>query len=112
MGNLLAEIGDAARARAHRDKGFKNDFLTTLPYRGERPPVRVLLLVSAAGGNTPTARGATAWRRPKLELKRAFGRTTRESPLCAESDRQQSKDRVSRRASSGLMRRSDIRLSA
>ena len=55
MGNLLAEIGDAAGARAHRDKGFKNNVLTTLPYRGERPPIRVLLLVSAAGGNTPTA---------------------------------------------------------
>ena len=55
MGNVLAEIGDAARARAHRDRGFKNDFLTTLPYRGGRPPIRVLLLVSAAGGNTPTA---------------------------------------------------------
>src|ERR1700681_994406 len=55
MGNLLAEIGDAAGARAHRDKGFKNNFLTTLPYRGGRPPIRVLLLVSAAGGNTPTA---------------------------------------------------------
>jgi tetratricopeptide repeat protein len=55
MGNLLAEIGDAAGARAHRERGFKNNFLTTLPYRGERPPIRVLLLVSAAGGNTPTA---------------------------------------------------------
>src|SRR5580700_5463411 len=55
MGNLLAEIGDAAGARAHRDKGFKDHFLTTLPYHGERPPIRVLLLVSAAGGNTPTA---------------------------------------------------------
>jgi hypothetical protein len=55
MGNLLAEIGDAVGARAHRDKGFKNNFLTTLPYRGARPPIRVLLLVSAAGGNTPTA---------------------------------------------------------
>jgi hypothetical protein len=55
MGNLLAEIGDAAGARAHRDKGFGDHFLTTLAYRGERPPVRVLLLVSAAGGNTPTA---------------------------------------------------------
>ena len=55
MGNLLAEIGDAAGARKHRDRGFKDHFLTTLPYRGERPPVRVLLLVSAAGGNTPTA---------------------------------------------------------
>src|ERR1700726_2595543 len=55
MGNLLAEIGDEAGARAHRDRGFKSNFLTTLPYRGVRPPVRVLLLVSAAGGNTPTA---------------------------------------------------------
>jgi hypothetical protein len=55
MGNLLAEIGDAAGARAHRDEGFKDHFLTILPYRGERPPIRVLLLVSAAGGNTPTA---------------------------------------------------------
>jgi hypothetical protein len=55
MGNLLAELGDAAGARAHRDKGFKNHFLATLPYRGVRPPIRVLLLVSAAGGNTPTA---------------------------------------------------------
>jgi hypothetical protein len=55
MGNLLAEIGDEAGARRHRDKGFKNQFLTTLPYRGDRPPIRVLLLVSAVGGNTPTA---------------------------------------------------------
>ena len=36
MGNLLAEIGDEAGARRHRDKGFKNHFLTTLalPRRG------------------------------------------------------------------------------
>jgi hypothetical protein len=55
MGNLLAESGDAAGARRHRDKGFGRDFLTTLPYRGAGAPVRVLLLVSALGGNTPTA---------------------------------------------------------
>ena len=54
MGNLLAAIGDEAGARAHRDKGFKNHFLTALPYRGEGRPVAVLLLVSAAGGNVPT----------------------------------------------------------
>jgi Tetratricopeptide repeat len=54
MGNLLAELGDAAGARAHRDKGFRNHFLTALPYRGEAPPIAVLLLVSAAGGNIPT----------------------------------------------------------
>jgi len=55
MGNLLAAIGDEAGARAHRDQGFKNDFLTMLPYRGDGPPVSVLLLVSAAGGNIPTS---------------------------------------------------------
>lgn len=55
MGNLLAELGDLAGARRHRDKGFRNHFLTTFPCRGDRPPIRLLLLVSAAGGNTPTA---------------------------------------------------------
>lgn len=55
MGNLLAEFGDAAGARRHRDKGFRDHFLTTLPYAGDAPPVRVLLLVSAVGGNIPTA---------------------------------------------------------
>lgn len=55
MGNLLAEVGDLAGAKAHRDRGFKDQFLTVLPYRGGAPPVRVLLLVSASGGNTPTA---------------------------------------------------------
>ena len=53
MGNLLAELGDARAARAHRDKGFKNNFSTTLPYRGDGPPISVLLLISAAGGNIP-----------------------------------------------------------
>jgi hypothetical protein len=53
MGNVLAEIGDAAGARRHRDKGFRDHFLTTLPYRGAAPPISVLLLVAAAGGNIP-----------------------------------------------------------
>jgi hypothetical protein len=55
MGNLLAERGDQVGARAHRDKGFRNQFLTALPYCGDGSSIRVLLLVSAAGGNTPTA---------------------------------------------------------
>ncbi|HEY2137804.1 MAG TPA: hypothetical protein VGH49_18105, partial [Xanthobacteraceae bacterium] len=54
MGNLLAETGDEAGARRHRDLGFGDHAVTALPYRGERPPVRVLLLVSARGGNIPT----------------------------------------------------------
>jgi hypothetical protein len=55
MGNLLAALGDEAGARRHRDKGFKDHFLTVLPYRGEAPPISVLLLISAAGGNIPTS---------------------------------------------------------
>jgi tetratricopeptide repeat protein len=55
MGNLLAGLGDEAGARRHRDKGFRGHFLTTLPYRGAAPPISVLLLVSAAGGNIPTS---------------------------------------------------------
>jgi hypothetical protein len=53
MGNLLAETGDQAGARWHREKGFRTRFLTTLPYRGDQAPIRILLLVSGAGGNTP-----------------------------------------------------------
>jgi hypothetical protein len=55
MANLLADIGDETGARRHRDRGFKDHFLTTLPYRGVEPPVSVLLLVSALGGNIPTS---------------------------------------------------------
>jgi tetratricopeptide repeat protein len=55
MGNLLAELGDMAGARRHRDKAFKDHFMTELPYRGSGLGIRVLLLVSAAGGNIPTA---------------------------------------------------------
>ncbi len=55
LGNLLAEIGDTAGTRTHRDKGFTNHFLTALPYRGDGPPVAVLHLVSAAGGNIPAS---------------------------------------------------------
>jgi hypothetical protein len=54
MGNLLAALGDEVGARTHRDKGFKGHALTDLPYRGEGTPIRVLLLVAAAGGNIPT----------------------------------------------------------
>lgn len=55
LANLLDETGDAAGARTHRDCGFKDHALTTLPYHGDGPPVSVLLLVSALGGNIPTA---------------------------------------------------------
>jgi hypothetical protein len=54
IGNLLAELGDGASARRHRDRGFTGHAVTPLPYRGPGSPIRVLLLVSAAGGNIPT----------------------------------------------------------
>ncbi len=51
---VLAELGDAERAAWHRQKGFEHRAVVTLPYRGEGPPISVLQLVSALGGNIPT----------------------------------------------------------
>ena len=51
---VLAELGDAERAAWHRRKGFEHRAVQTLPYRGEGPPVSLLLLISAVGGNIPT----------------------------------------------------------
>ncbi|HUW66142.1 MAG TPA: tetratricopeptide repeat protein [Spirochaetia bacterium] len=51
---VLAESGDEQGAEWHRRKGFQSRPVITLPYRGEGPPVSLLLFVSAVGGNTPT----------------------------------------------------------
>jgi tetratricopeptide (TPR) repeat protein len=53
MARVLAELGDQEGAAAHRDIGYADHPIAALPYRGERPPVSVLLLVSAEGGNLP-----------------------------------------------------------
>jgi len=50
---VLAEMGDADGAARHRRLGFQDRPVVTLPYRGEGPPVS-LLLVSSVGGNIPT----------------------------------------------------------
>ena len=55
LGNLLAELGDLEGAEFHRRKGFEGQFITALPYRGTKPPIPLLLLVSVSGGNIPTA---------------------------------------------------------
>ena len=55
LGAVLAELGDQAGAAQHRREGYRNHFITTLPYRGTKPPVPLLLLVSAVGGDVPTA---------------------------------------------------------
>ncbi len=52
---LLVARGDRAAAEPHWRKGFQGRSLLAKPYRGEGEPVRVLLLVSARGGNIPTA---------------------------------------------------------
>ena len=51
---LLDGIDEAAAER-HRVLGFTGRVLTTRPFRGQGAPVSVLQLVSARGGNVPTA---------------------------------------------------------
>ena len=51
---VLAELGDQEGAQRHRREGFADRPLLALPYRGEGPPVSLLLLVSSSGGNIPT----------------------------------------------------------
>ena len=55
MGAVLSDIGDRAGALRHFQKGFGGHAISSLPYRGTRPPVTVLQLVSSGGGNIPTA---------------------------------------------------------
>ena len=50
----LGELGDEEGAREHRRIGFAARPMVEMPYRGQGRPVRVLLLISAAGGNIPT----------------------------------------------------------
>jgi aromatic-L-amino-acid decarboxylase len=53
MARTMLELGDAEAALLHREKGFRSQWLTTLPYRGKQAPTAVLLLASAEGGNIP-----------------------------------------------------------
>jgi glutathione synthase/RimK-type ligase-like ATP-grasp enzyme len=55
LGAVLADIGDRPSAQAHFRRGFRDHAVSTLPYRGTEPPVRLLQLVSSGGGNIPTA---------------------------------------------------------
>jgi len=51
---VLAELGEREQADYHRRRGFQNRAVITMPYRGEGPPVSLLLLISSFGGNIPT----------------------------------------------------------
>jgi glutathione synthase/RimK-type ligase-like ATP-grasp enzyme len=55
LGAVLADLGDRARAREHFRQGFRGHAVSTLPYRGDKPPIPLLQLVSSGGGNIPSA---------------------------------------------------------
>jgi len=55
LGAVLADEGDRDGAREHFAKGFRGHSISTLPYRGDGPPISLLQLVSSGGGNIPTA---------------------------------------------------------
>ena len=54
LANLLEKQGDHEGAGRHREQGFAGHSIVTRPYRGTATPLRVLLIVSARGGNIPT----------------------------------------------------------
>ena len=39
---MLSDLGDRAGARHHFQKGFRDHTISTLPYRGTKPPVALL----------------------------------------------------------------------
>ena len=54
LANLLQDQGDFEAAEHHRQLSYVSRGVSTLPYRGDGEGCRVLLLVSAVGGNVPT----------------------------------------------------------
>jgi glutathione synthase/RimK-type ligase-like ATP-grasp enzyme/Tfp pilus assembly protein PilF len=55
LGAVLSDLGEREAAREHFRWGFRGNAISTLPYRGNAPPVKLLQLVSSGGGNIPTA---------------------------------------------------------
>jgi hypothetical protein len=54
LANLLQDLGEDEAAEHHRRQSYRGRGITALPFRGEGTGCRVLLLVSAVGGNVPT----------------------------------------------------------
>jgi glutathione synthase/RimK-type ligase-like ATP-grasp enzyme len=54
LANVLEKQGDEEGAVRHREQGFAGHSVVVRPYRGTGTPPRVLLIVSAKGGNIPT----------------------------------------------------------
>jgi glutathione synthase/RimK-type ligase-like ATP-grasp enzyme len=55
LGAVHSALGDYRSAKPYFQNGFSNHFISTLPYRGTKPPIPLLLLVSSGSGNIPTA---------------------------------------------------------
>jgi len=54
LANVLDLQGYKESAARHREEGFAGHSIVARPYRGTGQPLRVLLIVSAIGGNIPT----------------------------------------------------------
>jgi hypothetical protein len=51
---IYTQLDDPMRAQAHLDRAYAEPKAWSLPYRGSAPPLQVLLLVSALGGDMVT----------------------------------------------------------
>jgi aromatic-L-amino-acid/L-tryptophan decarboxylase len=51
---VLGELGEPERATWHRHKAFQDRCVVIAPYRGEKPPITILELISTTGGNIRT----------------------------------------------------------
>jgi glutathione synthase/RimK-type ligase-like ATP-grasp enzyme len=54
LGGVFAALGDEVLAEEHWRQGFTDHAVLSRRYRGNAPPIPLLLLVSAKGGNIPT----------------------------------------------------------
>ena len=51
---VLGDLGEPDRATMHRLQAFQGRAVVIAPYRGERPPITILELISTTGGNIRT----------------------------------------------------------
>jgi hypothetical protein len=51
MACLLTDLGREDEAARHLESGFRLQPIVPVPYRGEAPPIPILLLIAAVGGN-------------------------------------------------------------
>jgi len=54
LATVLLNLGETEAAARHREQGFRNYAVIAQPYCGKNDPIRVIVLISAMGGNVPT----------------------------------------------------------